>query len=124
MQDELRRSNRRSRKEEDEARQQQADANSLGYVSVPELNSVWMERMRRLDVEIWPRGRSPSRDEILEFFETIKIELFSRAGRNYREYCKVHGNPKPKENPADAKTAEDTSRARYEARQARLSQFR
>jgi hypothetical protein len=83
-----------------------------------------MERMRALDVEIWPKeGRTPGRDEMLEFFSTMKIELFMRAGKNYREYCRK--NPETKTQPAVKDPAEEsTYKANYEARQARLAKYR
>ncbi len=95
-----------------------------GYVSVQEMQNVFTERLRQLDAEIWPRGeRMPSRDEMLEFFSTMKIELFQRAGRNYAEYCKRNPEPRKPTAPQAQQASDELSRSEYENRKSRLSRF-
>lgn len=102
--------------------QAESHRDDLGYVSAREISNVFMERLRQLDVEIFPRsGRTPGRDELIEFFSTLKIELMKRAGRNYDEYCRKNPLTRdpPKANPAD----ELASAAAYAERKSRLSKY-
>lgn len=93
---------------------------SRGWLSAQEISNVWMERMRRLDAEIWPeRGRTPSRDEILEFFTTIRVELFNRASGNFAAVTVPPVRAKKAEPPTEQALAEA-----YKERKERLSKFR
>lgn len=87
---------------------------SRGYVSASEIRNVWSFRMRALDVEIWPRnGRTPSRDEILEFFNTIQIELMQRATSNFEQHVKRPPPQKPSERgPQEIQAEHDAHAAR------------
>ena len=95
---------------------------SLGFVPLQEITNVWTDRMRQLDVELWPKnGRTPGREEMIEFMATLKLELFRRARTNYVEYCRRVPDPAlaraktaPKEEPADGA---------HEKRLAKLSKY-
>jgi hypothetical protein len=94
---------------------------SLGYVSVHEIRSLVTYRMRQLDAELWPRvGKTPQREEIIDFFSTFGVELMQKAQRNYEQFCKRHPTPtqKPIVTP-DAEAAE-----RYRARQEKMESYR
>ncbi len=99
---------------------------SIGYVSIQEIQNVMTERLRRLDTELWPaRGRVPDREELIEFFATLKLDLFRRAQSNYVEYCRRVPDPalarskKPPASPAAPETPSES----YEARKARLAKW-
>ncbi len=99
---------------------------SLGYVSCTEIRNLWTHRIRALDSEIWPRnGRTPYRDEIVDFFVTAMIELMQKAQANYEAFCRR--NPAPATRPAapraEAQEKDSEAAARYEARKAKLAKY-
>ncbi len=97
---------------------------SLGFVSLQEITNVWTDRMRQLDAEIWPaHGRTPHRDEMLEFFATLKLELFKRSKTNYTEYCRRVPDPalaRAKNASPQKPEPEDNS---YQERKTKLSKW-
>ncbi len=100
--------------------------NSAGYVSLSEIQNLWVTKMRQLDKEIWPdRSRMPPRDEVIEFFATLKIELFKRAQSNYVEFCRRIPDPamaRPKK-PSIPPPSEASSESEYKERKTRLSKW-
>lgn len=83
---------------------------SLGYVGIEELRNVCTFRMRELDTKVWPLNRSPSRDEIIDFFATTFVEVMSRARANYEQYCHknmMRPEPMPEKNTAPTMTPEE-----------------
>lgn len=94
---------------------------SLGYVSVHEIRNLITYRMRQLDAELWPRvGKTPQREEIIDFFATFGIELMQKAQRNYEQFCKRH--PVPTSKPIVSPDAE--AQERYRARQEKMEGYR
>ena len=91
---------------------------SLGYITVHELQNAYVEWMRRLDRDIWPKGSGAHRDEIIQFFESFRLRLLTRASARVPEPKPILRSPQS--NPTGI---EDTDRAQYEARKARLSQY-
>lgn len=90
---------------------------SLGYVGVHDIRNIWTDRIRKLDTEIWPKNRTPYRDEIITFFETIAIELMQKAQFNYEQFCKTRSIPAaktPESSPEDYQRAIDARRSRME----------
>ncbi len=91
---------------------------SLGYVTASEIRNAWIEWMRKLDVTVWPAsGRTPARSEVLELFESLQYRLLTRASQRI---------PAPRPQMPTKKAPKDqpeTSRADYDARQARLSRY-
>ncbi len=92
---------------------------SLAYVTATELHNAYVEWMRRLDRELWPAGRTPQRDEMIQFFESFRLRLLTRAQTRIPTKPPPVSAPKTPEIPT-----EDTERAAHEARQARLSKYR
>ncbi len=99
---------------------------SLGYVSCTEIRNLWTHRIRALDTDIWPKvGRTPYRDEIVDFFVTTMIELMQKAQINYEQFCKRNPTPAARvtsQRPEAAASDADAA-ARYEARKAKLAQY-
>ncbi len=97
---------------------------SLGYVSVHDIRNLWTSRIRALDTELWPRaGRTPQREEMMDFFITTMIELMQRAQSNYEQYCRRNPPPPPK-TAAQNLQVEADEKARYEARRGKMEQYR
>lgn len=95
---------------------------SLGYVSVHEIRNLVTHRMRQLDTELWPRsGRTPMRDELIDFFATFGIALMQRAQANYEQFCKR--NPIPTSKPIVPQRDAD-EQERYRTRQDKMAEYR
>jgi len=92
---------------------------SGGYLTVTELQNAWTEYIRRLDKDVWPKaGRTPSRDEIIQLFESFRLRLLSRAQARV---------PKPTVRPPAPKQdipPDDSSRSAAQDRLERLSKYR
>ncbi len=99
---------------------------AIGFVSLQEIQNLWTTKMRQLDKEIWPdRGRMPNRDEIVEFFATLKLDLFRRAQGNYVEFCRRVPDPAlaRSKKPVAAIAPETPPDESYKARKDRLSKW-
>lgn len=92
---------------------------SLGYVSCSEIRNLFTERIRQLDTEIWPRNRTPYRDEILDFYVTTMIDLMQKAQRNYEQFCRRQVIPS---RPSAAVDTTQSQKA-YEERLQRLEKY-
>lgn len=90
-----------------------------GYLTATELQNAWVEYIRRLDKEVWPRqGRTPSRDEVIQLFEGFRLRLLSRAQTRV---------PKPAVKPPASKQEippDDSSRSAAQDRLERLAKYR
>lgn len=92
--------------------------NSIGFITVHELHNAYVEFMRRLDREVWPVGKSAKRDEIIQFLESWRLRLLTRA--EAREPKKPAAKSPPVTQLADS---QDPDRSRYEQRRDRLAKF-
>lgn len=116
---------------------QESDA-SVGYISLTDLQNVWTTRMRALDQDVWPaKGRMPYRDEVIEFFATLRLDLFARAKKNYVEFCRRVPDPalraadpnmgrvkraRPEPPPPEESEKADSEKA-YQERRAKLAKW-
>lgn len=96
---------------------------SQGFITLQEVQNLWTERMRKLDTVVWPKdGRQPYRDELIEFFATLKIELFARSKTNYAEYIRRRPDPAlARAKTAAAQVVQEAQDTAYSERQARLA---
>lgn len=74
-------------------------ATSEGFVPIEEVRNVFVEAIRKLDVEIVPRGTA-KRNEMLEFVQAIELELYQRCGRNLADVVKRYGIGESAQRPA------------------------
>ncbi len=96
----------------------------MGYVSCHEIRNLWTARIRTLDTEIWPRnGRTPMREEMMDFYITTMIELMQRAQANYEQFCKRNPAPPPK-GPQQKQMDDEQEKARFELRRTKMEQWR
>ncbi len=115
---------RTSKKKPATAAPDDADVNgALGYISITELRNVFTHRIRQLDGEIWPRvGRTPMRDELLDFYITTMIDLMQKAQRNYEQFCKRLAPPVARQSPQAPAPSMDEQK-QIDARKARMQQW-
>lgn len=98
---------------------------SLGYVSVTEIRNLFTERIRDLDTRIWPRDRTPYRDEIIDFYVTTMIDLMQKAQRNYEQFCRRNPIMTRQATTKPAATQEDAAQQQkaFDERKARLEKW-
>ena len=82
-----------------------------GWVSIDEIQNVWCEAIRKLEMTVYPPGSSPHRSAIISFFESVKYELYNRSKAEKQDRVQQYNYSGPDPEQSGAKQDEERGSA-------------